>query len=102
MFGLGVPEIIIIALIILLIFGVKRLPSIGTGLGQTVKEIRNIKKEMKEDKESEKTLSRKSENIISETYFNPCGDISLTIEKGIMHNPKEKLYLNFKLLEIIE
>ena len=54
MFGLGVPELLIIALIILLFFGAKRLPSIGTGLGKTVKEIRNIKKVLSKDKESEK------------------------------------------------
>lgn len=50
MFGLGVPELIIIALIILLFFGAKRLPGIGTGLGKTVKEVRNIKKELSKDK----------------------------------------------------
>lgn len=54
MFGLGVPELLIIVLIILLFFGAKRLPGIGTGLGKTVKEIRNIKKEMSRDKESAK------------------------------------------------
>ena len=54
MFGLGIPELLIIALIILLFFGAKRLPGIGTGLGKTVKEIRNIKKEMSGNKESEK------------------------------------------------
>ncbi len=54
MFGLGVPELLIIALIILLFFGAKRLPGIGTGLGKTVKEIKNIKKELSRDKESEK------------------------------------------------
>ncbi len=46
MFGLGVPEILIIALILLFIFGAKRLPGIGAGLGQTLKEIRNVKKEI--------------------------------------------------------
>jgi len=54
MFGLGMPELLVIALIILIFFGAKRLPGIGTGLGKTVKEIRNIKKELSRDKESEK------------------------------------------------
>ena len=54
MFGLGIPELLIIALLILLFFGAKRLPGIGTGLGKTVKEIKNIKKELSKDKESTK------------------------------------------------
>lgn len=54
--------------------------------------IKNIIEVIK-NKEKEETLSKKSENIISETYFNACGEVSLTIEMGIMHNPKEKLYL---------
>lgn len=41
MFGLGVPELIIIFLIILVIFGAKKLPEIGSGLG---KAIHNFKK----------------------------------------------------------
>jgi sec-independent protein translocase protein TatA len=52
MFGLGIPELLIIALVILLFFGAKRLPGIGTGLGKTVKEVRNIKKELSGDKKS--------------------------------------------------
>jgi len=54
MFGLGVPEILVIAIIILLIFGAKRLPSIGEGLGKTVKELRNIKKDVSGGKKPEK------------------------------------------------
>ena len=53
MFGLGVPEIIVIALIILLIFGAKRLPGVGAGLGQTVRELANIKKDLRKDKRSQ-------------------------------------------------
>ena len=53
MFGLGVPEIIVIGIIILLIFGAKRLPGIGEGLGKTVKELRNAKKEISGIKKSE-------------------------------------------------
>jgi len=50
MFGLGVPEILIIALMLLLIFGAKRLPGIGAGLGQTVRELGKIKEDFKKDK----------------------------------------------------
>jgi sec-independent protein translocase protein TatA len=46
MFGLGPTELIIIAVIILLLFGAKRLPEIGKGLGSAIREFRNIKEDM--------------------------------------------------------
>ena len=46
MFGLGPTELIIIAVIIFFLFGAKRLPEIGKGLGGAVREFRNVKKEI--------------------------------------------------------
>ena len=38
--GLGVPELLIILVVILLIFGPKNLPKLGSALGKTVKNLR--------------------------------------------------------------
>jgi sec-independent protein translocase protein TatA len=54
MFGLGLPEILVILVIFLFLFGAKRLPQIGEGLGKTVRELRKIRKERKAGKEKEK------------------------------------------------
>jgi sec-independent protein translocase protein TatA len=48
MFGIGVPELLIILVIILIIFGAGKLPEIGGALG---KGIKNFKKATTEPKE---------------------------------------------------
>jgi sec-independent protein translocase protein TatA len=53
MFGLGTTELIVIGVIIFLIFGAKRIPDIGKGLGGALREFRNVKRELK-GTESEK------------------------------------------------
>ena len=40
MFGLGIPELLMILVIIVLIFGATRLPQIGEGLGKGIKNFR--------------------------------------------------------------
>ena len=51
MFGLGFPEIILILVIVILIFGTSRIPELGRGLGEG---IRNFRKGMKNDEEEKK------------------------------------------------
>ena len=46
MFGLGVPEMLLILVIVVLIFGAGRLPQLGKGIGEG---IRNFKKSIRGD-----------------------------------------------------
>ncbi|WDP91300.1 MAG: twin-arginine translocase TatA/TatE family subunit [Desulfobacter sp.] len=51
--GIGMPELIIILVIILIIFGAGKLPEIGAGLGKGIKNFKKATKEPIEDKKDE-------------------------------------------------
>jgi sec-independent protein translocase protein TatA len=52
MFGLGTQELLIILVIIVILFGATRLPQIGSGIGQAIK---NFKKGINEPEEIDVT-----------------------------------------------
>jgi TatA/E family protein of Tat protein translocase len=54
MMGIGFPELMIILVIIMIIFGAGKLPEIGSAFGNS---IRNFKKSMKEAEEETEQLS---------------------------------------------
>lgn len=49
MFGLGTTEILVIALIILLLFGGRKIPELMKGLGKGVKSFKDGMKEVEKD-----------------------------------------------------
>jgi len=54
MFGLGTGEIIAIALIVLLLFGGKKIPELMRGLGKGVKSFKDGMKDIEETTSTEK------------------------------------------------
>ena len=51
MFGLHMPELIIILVVALLIFGPKKLPEMGSAIGRSIKEFRKGVNEISQPKE---------------------------------------------------
>ena len=61
MFGLGTNELIVIGVIIFILFGAKRLPEIGKGLGGAIREFRKVKKEIVSEKPSNQNDTEKDQ-----------------------------------------
>ncbi len=58
MFGLGMPELIVILIIALLIFGVGKLPQIGEGLGKAIRGFRKTMAESEPPEDSPPSMPR--------------------------------------------
>ncbi len=71
MFGIGMPELIIILLILLIVFGASRLPEIGSGLGKGIKNFRKSMTEINkplpsssdEDQDQPKQTEKEKEHV---------------------------------------
>jgi sec-independent protein translocase protein TatA len=62
MFGIGLPEALVIGVILLVVFGARRLPDIGSGLGRTIRELKKLKPEREPET---KTAKKEPEGLVS-------------------------------------
>ncbi|KAL2478248.1 Sec-independent protein translocase protein TATA [Forsythia ovata] len=65
LFGLGVPELVVIAGVVALVFGPKKLPEVGRSIGKTVKSFQQAAKELESElkKDAESSVEPPAENI---------------------------------------
>ena len=63
--SIGMPELLIILLVVLLLFGAKRLPELARGLGKGIREFKdatkNVEKEFKELEKGEEEEKKESD-----------------------------------------
>jgi sec-independent protein translocase protein TatA len=60
MFGLGAPELVLIFVVILLLFGGKKLPELARGLGKGIREFKKAKDDIGD------TMNREADDIARE------------------------------------
>ena len=63
-FGVGIPEIAVIFVLALLIFGPKKLPELGRAIGKTLKSLQQASGEFQ--KEIEKAVKETEEEVIND------------------------------------
>ncbi len=64
--GLGAPEIVGIVIVVLVLFGGKKIPELAKGLGSGIKNFKKALKDDKDDKEDE-IVSTMSSNEVEQT-----------------------------------
>jgi sec-independent protein translocase protein TatA len=68
MFGLGMPELVVILVIALLVFGASRLPEVGSSLGKAIKGFR----EASEKREPEPPESKETKAEVKAAAGKSC------------------------------
>lgn len=85
--GMGVPELLIILVVILLIFGPKNLPKLGASLGKTVKSLREGMAFDKKDDEAEEIVEIVEDE--PEVAYATAGESETKVVKKVVRKKAE-------------
>ena len=65
--GIGIPELLILLVIVLIIFGANKLPEIGSGMGRAIKNFKKASDEPEEIDVSRRKEEKKEKNAESDS-----------------------------------
>jgi len=61
--NIGMPELLVIAMIVLVLFGSKKIPELAQGLGKGIREFRKASRELNDDSETPSPKSKETRRI---------------------------------------
>lgn len=73
-FNLGMWELLVILLVLLLVFGAKRLPEIGQSMGKGIREFKKSIKEVRDEIENEPSSLPPSRQVDAKSADTTSGD----------------------------
>jgi sec-independent protein translocase protein TatA len=98
MFGLGIPELLVIFVIALIVFGPKKLPDLGKSIGRAMAEFKKAQEEFQESVRSEMREVEKSADLeeikklgkIDLSASNEAGAGKSAEEQGAEQKPEQQ------------
>ena len=76
MFGIGMPEFILIAVVALIVFGPKKLPELAKSMGRAMREFRKATSELKETMQVDSELSE-----VKKAFTELQSEVNATVNK---------------------
>lgn len=82
MFGLGWPELIIILVIVVLIFGASRIKGLGRAVGEGIREFKDASSGSSKTKKEEEAILNAAKKLGIETQGKTIDQIMVELEKA--------------------
>jgi sec-independent protein translocase protein TatA len=88
-FGIGLPEMILIMLVALLIFGPKKLPEIGRSMGKAIKGFQDASREFESEFKRESDRLEQTATVVDKPTAQPNPDVATPVAAAVATSSEE-------------